>query len=208
MLRGSSIDAGSCEAKGDEDALMTSVHDMRAAEPTSSVLPPTKADSKPAANAWAGDDDEKPTWQEVMETAFDEPAIDASAPNLEGETSNDLDSITQQEHVVVVHLSRQPDADVSVPQAQLDPLQQQSFMDTRQPQAITVHARLDSLEAPIEASIEARLSAQFSAQGRAIDSVAESVAEQGRAMDDRLGKLELTMQRIEQLLMTSGTTTA
>ena len=194
-----------------EKTTTTPVHGMSAAEPTFSHselaagigLAETKAESKTGVV----DGDEKPTWEEVMQSTTDVSSLLADeAPSL-GVPQADDDSLvllaSQQKHrghddsnVTTGPSGGYECASASV--LQIDALLQKAMVDlkTEMNEAVNVasamqqsrmDSRMDSLDASLDA-VGGKLQAQFSEQGRT---------------GERLGDLERTIQRLEQLLLKS-----
>jgi len=196
---------GQRESKRDGDEKLvttTPVHDMRAAEPTfshSELAGAVIAEAKTDSTTGVVDGDEKPTWEEVIQSTTDVvtslPAHEE--PSLEVPHADGGLGLALQKKLCVhddSYVDTRPSDDHECGFAavlQIDALLQKSMLDMKKEMSEAVNmasavqqSRMDSLEA----SIDAKLEAQFSEQGRT---------------GERLGNLEQTIQRLEQLLLKS-----
>ena len=184
----------------DEETTTMPVHDMRPAGP---AFPPSElagtdlAEARTESKTGVVDGDEKPTWEEVMQSTSDVSSLLADeASCLEMPVADsDLALVPQMKHRGH-HDSSVTTRTASASVLQTDALQKSMIeMKTEMSEAVNVasamqQSRMDSLEASLDA-VGAKLEAQFSEQGRT---------------GERLGDLERAIQRIEKLLVAKAGT--
>lgn len=166
----------------------TPVHDMRAPEPASRAESTSEADTNADikdryAQSRAVDDEEKPSWEEVMRSTADGPLL------LLPQATGALVPTSQRAHNSGTHIAPLSDDDASVSASMVDALRNSIKRDMNEAiseaisEASVAHqSRIDSLDAKITSKIEQ----QFS--------------EQSRMVSERFGDIEQMISRLERVI--------